>query len=366
MVFLQMGLLIGLALGGSCGRRDQPDDEPEDPTDDADPRPNGGSGDGQDEGRPGDFSYTVSVDGKSRSYLVHVPQVSGGGALPAVLNFHGGGGRAEIVPTTTGMNATADRYGFLAVYPEGTTGGIVGGHPSNTWNAGRCCGKAMADRVDDAAFVEAILDDLQRRFPLDVRRVYATGISNGGMLTYRLACEIADRIAAIAPVSTVGVFGSDVGTFDRCQPARSVPTIHFQGRADPCILYDGGQSPDCYRKFIQAYLGIDIGPISTWVADSIPDFTAAWATINNATGAESEFFDQGETTCTSRGSGVATTVLCVTEDSGHTWPGGNHGSVCDIPTSRACLTWKDTVGSITEDFSANEMMWNFFKDHPLE
>ncbi len=182
---------------------------------------------------PGDHTFTVGHDGRARSYIVHIPPASGAGRAPAVvLAFHGGGGNAEQFKSSAGFDAVADREGFVAVYPDGT--GLAGMH---TWNAGpRCCGSARDQEVDDVGFVRALMADLALRTPIDLARIFATGHSNGGGISFRLAHEAADLLAAAAPVG-----GAAMGPV----PASSVPLplLHIHSVDDPRALYFGGLGP---------------------------------------------------------------------------------------------------------------------------
>ena len=151
---------------------------------------------------------TLSIGGRERSYLVHVPpSYDGTRAVPVVLALHGGATDAAVMVRFCGLNTKADQAGFLAVYPNGT------GEARKllTWNAGDCCGYATRHKVDDVAFVDAMLDDLAAAARMDPRRVFATGMSNGAMMCYRLAAELSQRIAAIAPVA---------GTMALTEPSR--------------------------------------------------------------------------------------------------------------------------------------------------
>lgn len=197
---------------------------------------------------PGDHDLELRHGGLDRYYLVHVPpqveaarRAAAGGtaavtsALPVVLAFHGGGGNAEgMRKVAVGFDRLADREGFVLVYPGGT-----GRFDRRllTWNAGPCCGWSKEHDVDDVGFTLAVLVDLARRVPLDRTRVYATGMSNGGMMSHRLGAELGDRLAAIAPVG-----GAILPT---AAPAggRPVPMMHVHSVDDPRALYSGGLGP---------------------------------------------------------------------------------------------------------------------------
>jgi polyhydroxybutyrate depolymerase len=142
--------------------------------------------------KPGDHTRSLEVDRRTRTYLVHVPKsYDGSKAHPVVLVFHGGGSNALQMVRFCGLNDKADQAGFLVVYPSGT--GRL--EKVLTWNGGNCCGYAMQNKVDDVAFVRALLDDLAKVVKVDAKRVYATGMSNGAILAYRLTSELSDRIA---------------------------------------------------------------------------------------------------------------------------------------------------------------------------
>ena len=146
---------------------------------------------------PGDHTRTLKVGDLDRKYMIHISkQYDSKTPMPLVLSFHGGGGNAESMVRFCGLNDKADEAGFIVVYPSGT--GRL--EKLLTFNGGNCCGYAMQNNVDDVAFVRALLDDLATVANIDSKRVFATGMSNGGIISYRLASELSDRIAAIAPV----------------------------------------------------------------------------------------------------------------------------------------------------------------------
>lgn len=277
--------------------------------------------------QPGDHDRTVSVAGLRRSFVVHVPAGhQEGRQTPAVIVLHGGGGNGHQVAAQTGMSAQADRAGFLAVYPDGS------GRPQRgllTWNAGHCCGYALDQQVDDVAFVAALIDELERDFAADPARIFLTGMSNGAMMSYRAACELADRIAAIAPVA--GSMGVD------CRPSAPVSVVAFHGTADQHVRYDGGAPR----------VEVDPHPRQD---PPVADTLAFWAGHDGCTDPVTEAVSADTTrearTCAD-GTGV---TLYTIEGGGHAWPGGTAGRpAADRPTTT---------------ISATELMWQFFQEHP--
>src|SRR5476651_168181 len=163
-------------------------------------------------------NHSLTVGGLNRTYVVHVPKGHDPKTpMPVVLALHGATMNGPMMAWFSGLNRKADEAGFIAVYPNGT-----GTHSSYFWNGGNCCGLAVQNKVDDVAFIDGLLDDLMRAYPVDAQRVYATGMSNGAIMAYRLATELSDRIAAIAPVA--GSVGTEIS-----QPKRPVSILHFNG-----------------------------------------------------------------------------------------------------------------------------------------
>jgi polyhydroxybutyrate depolymerase len=180
---------------------------------------------------PGDYEFPVTHQGLRRTYLLHVPpQATAGRPLPVMLSFHGGGSNAEVMRAYTRMDRAADRDGYIVAYPNGSSGI---GTRFLTWNAGTCCGPAAALQVDDVGFSLAVLDDVIARATIDRARVYATGLSNGAMMAYRLAAEASDRIAAVA-----GVAGTM--SLQRFAPSRAVSVMHIHSVQDHIARFDGG------------------------------------------------------------------------------------------------------------------------------
>ena len=279
---------------------------------------------------PGDHDLGVG----ERHYLLHVPaRLPQAPAL--VLNFHGGGGSARPHQQYVRMDALADREGFLAAYPEGSGG--VGGK-LQTWNAGTCCGRSAREQADDVGFVRAILEDLHQRIAYDRTRVYATGLSNGAMMSYRVAAELSDRIAAIAPVA-----GSMV--LARFAPRRAVPVMHIHSVDDPRALYAGGLGP----PFPFTNSRVQHPPVEEKLAE--------WARANGCAGGPEimerrEWQSHTATRLEYRGC-RAETVLWKLTGAGHVLPGGERDYLPRL------------LGQGTRVIDANEEMWRFFSRQRL-
>jgi len=282
----------------------------------------------------GDWTRTTKHGGRDRYYMVHVPPgYDRARPSPVILFFHGGGGSGANSKKWLGLDALADRENFIVVYPEGT--GFLK-RRLLTWNAGSCCGYAKNHQVDDVGFVATMLDELGRVFRVDAKRVYATGISNGALMSWRLACQLSNRIAAIAPVA---------GTlnFDGCVPSRPVAVIAFHGTGDPYEPYGGGKG----KSFP--------GTRNKNAFRSVKETTAIWTKTIGASPTPTSTHRKGSAVCTVHGGGRggAELVLWTLEGGGHTWPG-----VKSEPAQRL-------LGSINRDISANELMWKFFTQHPM-
>ena len=284
---------------------------------------------------PGDSSYTLEHGGLTRHYLVHVPR-SYDPARPAALlmALHGGGGSAKFQADDAhyGLITASEKYGFVAVFPNGISplpGGMLA-----TWNAGACCGKARDRNIDDVGFLRAVVADVQRRLAIDPARVYATGMSNGGMMAQRLACEAADVFRAIAPVA-----GTD-NTLTACAPNRPVAVIEFHARNDDHVLFNGGAGPSAFADSSK------MAPFT-----SVDETIARWVKRNqcSATAAPEVVLDKPGARCVRHNgcAGGAVVELCVTEDGGHSWPGGGATRIGKTKPSTA--------------ISANDLMWAFFQ-----
>ncbi len=310
-----------------------------------------------------DQQYILPYDGINRNYLVHLPPVyMNDHSLPLVLAFHGGGGNAAASVNYFKLNEKADQEGFIVVYPEGT-GRRVLGKLFATWNAGRCCGSAQKNNVDDVGFIAELINVLERDYNIDKKRIFATGMSNGALMVYRLACEMSDRIAAIAPSG-----GQDA--FDGCRPSRAVSVIHFHGTQDRCSLYEGGSCGGCGAEIIHG-MGLPSRREPLWQCRSVPEYLREWSMFNNCQGDPQITFQKGAVSCetySSRTGSFAEVTLCSVEGMGHTWLGSTtYGNkACDArPKGAFCRAWRRIVGRLNADASANDLMWEFFQKHPL-
>jgi polyhydroxybutyrate depolymerase len=224
--------------------------------------------------RGADFEREFESGGRDREYLLHLPEPNPGHPLPLVVVIHGAGGSGKLVAINTGFSAAADSHGFAVAYPDGTRSRVSalltlfrGRH--FTWNAGDCCGFAKERGIDDVAALRALVEDATRAAPIDSSRVFAAGLSNGGMMAYRLACEAADVFAAVAVVSGALVTHA-------CAPSEPVSVIHIHGALDQVVPYDGGRG--AYTTYpttesaIDFWLGADgcdPTPQVSWPADGV-------------------------------------------------------------------------------------------------
>jgi polyhydroxybutyrate depolymerase len=177
---------------------------------------------------------SIQVDGLERTYHVHLPAMTTPSpGVPLLIMLHGGTGNGSRMEQRSGFSELADREGFIVVYPDGT--GLVNGR--FTWNAYDCCGYAQRKQVDDVGFISALIDRMIEEFDVDPARVYITGYSNGAMMTFRLACELSDKIAAAAPYA--GALNTD-----SCGATQPVPILIMNGEEDQNVPVAGGLSPN--------------------------------------------------------------------------------------------------------------------------
>ena len=245
--------------------------------------------------------------------------------MPLVIALHGNGSTGPQTATLTHLNEIAAREQFVVVYPDAI---------DHHWNDGRP--EFPAD-VDDVAFIRALIDELASRYSIDRKRVYITGMSNGAIMSYRLACELSDRIVAIAPVA--GNFPAKL----TCAPGTPVSVLAINGTEDPLVPYGGGQ--------VSRNRGVVLS-----AADSTAMFAkrAGCGAVHAAEDEPDRAPDDGtrvhHQTYDSCPAPLAIELVTVT-GGGHTWPGGPQY----LP--------KAAIGVASRDFDASERIWQFFADH---
>jgi len=281
---------------------------------------------------PGTREYPLRVDGTDRTFIVHIPTAPRRNRFgvsepyPLVVVLHGSGADAETVQSQSGMDRVADSLHFVVAYPNGIAG-IFG--LGSDWNAGKCCGNAARNNIDDLTFLRRIVDDVARNIAVDRRRVYVAGFSDGGRMAYRVACDESSMVAAIGVVA-----GSVVD--DTCTPARAVPLISFHGTADREVPYSASPEAQTTEPLL--------------AAPGIPPSVRYWATANRCRNSTTRQaaphimrvqFD----------SCAADVVFYAVDGGGHAWPGGEKdGGDGTEPT---------------HELSATSAMISFFLRHPM-
>lgn len=295
---------------------------------------------------------------EDRAYDLVLPEgYDGSTPVPLLLALHGGGGNkaaAERVTCSEGevddascLHRHAQQGGYAVVFPNGTGFGLF--DEVRTWNAGggqdgwRCAsGKACEEGIDDVAYVADLLDDVEERVVVDTDRVYATGLSNGGAMSHRLACELSERITAIAAVGGAMQFTTNA----TCAPTRPVPVLHVHGTADPCWQYEEG-SPDCpVGGGDDPHVGVE-------------QTMAEWAAILGCEGSTTEealadTAQDGTSTVRLTWTGCAAPLQHLRIDGGgHAWPDGYQ------------YLREGTIGVVPRDWG-NEVLWDFLSAQRLE
>jgi len=286
---------------------------------------------------PGPHEFTIKHQGFDRNYFVYVPIAYEFEPIPVVLNLHGRGGNAENhVQSVSLMHEDSDREGYIVVAPWGTRkDGDSKTKGLRFWNPGGIAdpqnGHRLLDSIDDVGFIEKVLDDVEMRFNVDKKRIYSTGLSQGGMMSQYLGCEISDRIAAIASVS--GPFATNP---DKCSPLREIPVLFFHGTDDPITPYTGGKSDCSGIEYRGARESVEI-----------------WAGKNNCHLQSQIVYENGDVIC-ERYCVDTEVIFCTIEGGGQTWPGGEIEVIdCD-------------PGETINDIDATDYIWEFFSKHKLE
>jgi len=270
---------------------------------------------------PGDTALTVNT-GVERTSLLHVPPgYDPASPAPLVIVLHGFSLKAEDMVRISGFNNLADKAGFLVAYPQGLG-------EKSAWNGGDCCGQAAVKKVDDVGFIRQLIDEVMAIANVDPGRVYATGFSNGAIMAYRLACDLSDRIASVAPVAAAMEYPS-------CDPPRTVSVMHFHGTSDRLNPYEGGQG--------------STGGLSL---NSVSNTIAFWVQQDECP-AQPSSETKGSITHDTYApcAGDAAVELYTIEGGEHAWPGGE------------AVT--EQIGKPNMEISATDLMWAFFSAHPM-
>jgi polyhydroxybutyrate depolymerase len=287
-------------------------------------------------------SDTVVHDRLDRLVLIHAPANPPGGRLPLVLVLHGGTGTAAGTEGFTAFDAIAEREGFIAAYPQGTS---VAGKKGFYWNDDRDGSTSSSTEADDVGFIAEVVDRLAAQGAVDRARVFATGISNGAMMCHRLGREIPGRIAAIAPVAG----NLPLTTPMPLAPRRTVAVAMFSGTDDSFMPYGGGEI---------TFFGVPLHPTIGLVL-SAPDTVAAWVAADQA--APTPAIDAHYGAHRLDGCDVtryrypaaapgADVWFYRIEGGGHTWPGSTASGMA-------------VLGRVCRDIDASEEIWAFFKTH---
>jgi len=269
---------------------------------------------------------------QGRQVLVHLPAgYDAARPAPLVLAFHGGGGHAAYMADDGkyGLQKKADEAGFVVAFPNGYSK-LPGGRFA-TWNAGGCCGGARDRGSDDVGFARAVVTAIEDRYRIDATRVFATGMSNGGMLSHRLACEAADVFRAVASVA-----GTDATT--RCTPSRPISVLHIHAKDDDHVLFDGGAGANAFR---------DDSKVMNFV--SVPETMSRWVQRDHCASPPRRVLDKPGAYCEAYDgcAGGTHVQLCVTETGGHSWPG-----------AASVRRGKEAA---SQALDANDEIWRFFE-----
>lgn len=286
---------------------------------------------------PGNSTGQFAAAGKSGSYVQDVPAGTSG-ALPVVFDIHGYLEPAQIERVATGVGQFGTEHGFATITPQLDEPGWP------RWD--------FSENSEDIAYLSELLTHVESTLCVDLRRVFVTGLSMGGFTTSSLACQLADRIAAVAPVA-------GLQDFAWCNPARPIPVIAFHGTADPFVAYTGGPGPNAQLLPSADGSGSAAGRGGTTPSgvngpgpESIPTQAAAWAHRNGCGPEPEEHRIAVDVTlfrypCPANGAVELYALL----GGGHTWPGSPP------------IAPEPLVGA-TASISANQIMWDFFQAHP--
>jgi|WetSurMetagenome_2_1015567.scaffolds.fasta_scaffold02994_2 polyhydroxybutyrate depolymerase len=277
---------------------------------------------------------SIIIDKTERTYLIYSPKTDSGKILPLVFVFHGGGGTAKNIMKENGFNDISEKEKFIVVYPNGMNKG---------WNDGR---KEPVEKTkyNDIEFISKLFEKIKKDYRIDTNRIFSTGISNGGFFSFYLAYKLSDIFLAIAPVTA----NIPENIADEYKPDNSVSLLLINGTEDPLVKYNGGD--------VGFILGKKRGrAIST---DKTIEKFISFNKCNQVPEIEKMPDIDLQDECTSvkysykGGTKGSLVVLIKIINGGHTWSGGTQY----LP--------KILIGNLSGDFSASEVIWNFFKNVP--
>ena len=269
------------------------------------------------------INASITHDGIERDYILYVPEIyDGSTAVPLVLNFHGFGSSASQQMFYGDFRDIADTEGFLLVHPEGTT--LIG---NQFWNVGF---PGLSSTIDDVDFTEALIDELATLYTIDLDRVYATGMSNGGSMSFLLACQLSEKIAAVASVT--GSMTQD--TFDDCNAQLPTPVLQIHGTEDDVVSYNENNLslpiPDVISYWVD-HNNCETTPTTT----TLPDVD-----VSDGSTIEYSVYEDGV-------NGITTEHMKVI-GGGHTWPGSILNSA-----------------GTNQDIDASMEIWLFFSRYDI-
>jgi len=268
-------------------------------------------------------TYTFTYGNNLRSYIVHLPSgYNASTKYPLVLNLHGYTSNASQQQLYSQMDAVADTAKFIVVYPDGV---------NNAWNSGTF---GLNSTINDVGFISALIDTMKKKFSVNSDKVFSCGMSLGGFMSYRLACQLGNKIAAIASVT--GLMSDSVRLF-LCQNNCPVPVMDFHGTTDPTVNYNGAAGY-ASADATMAWWAAKDGCPSTPVVTNIPD-------INTGDGCTVTKYVYGP------GQNSSEVIFFKITGGGHTWPGA-----FTLPSG----------GNTNQDIKATGEIWKFFRNHSLK
>ncbi|MBE2227762.1 MAG: hypothetical protein IAE93_10480 [Ignavibacteria bacterium] len=282
----------------------------------------------------GDINSKLIIDGIEREYILHLPKNYSTEPLPLVMIFHGGGGTAEQVMNHTKFNKLADKENFICVYPNAV---------DKNWNDGRIGDKLPMD-IDDIKFISTLLDTLNANYKINSKRIFSTGISNGGFFSFYLALKLSSRILAIAPVTA----NIPENLKDNWKTDKPISVLLINGTKDPLVKFDGGPV-----GFKDDETGRGVSLSTSWTVKILTENNSCMQGTKTEVIEDTEDDDCKAEKETYYKCADGTKVILVTiKGGGHTWPGASQY----LP--------KIIVGNVCKDFNATEMIWEFFRSLP--